>query len=129
MGQLAVNFNNLCFESENSYSNDNDITSILINGATPENILSASRKIREKEKSMFLKLPVDLGSLEKKQPNIFIEDLSQIAETAYSGEEIIAVLESIELAGNEDIILRVLGPFSTLLECVGSNTLFRWLYK
>lgn len=129
MGELTVKLNNFCFEFENSYYKDNDIISIFHNGVTPQNILNASRIIRDKEKSRFLKLPVDFLSSVKVQPKVSIEELPKIAEAVYSGEEFRATLESIDLAGNEEIILRVLGPFSALLQNVDSNTLFKWLYK
>jgi|GEM_PF-2228735 len=130
MGEVAVNLNNFCYEFENSYFNDNDVTSILNNGVTPENILNALRIIKDKEKSKFIKLPMDFQSYIKKVPtNISFEDLPKIAEALYRGEELKAILGSIELARDEDIILRVLGPFSTLLQSLGSNTLFKWLFK
>jgi hypothetical protein len=129
MSEGTKNLNDFCFESENSYYKDNDIIRILNNGITPENILKAARIIREKEKSMFLKLPLDFISQVKVLPRVSIEELPEIAEAVYSGEELEAVLKSIELASNEDIILRVLGPFSALLENVDSNTLFKWLCK
>lgn len=129
MSELAVNLNNFCFKSENSYYKDNEITSILNNGVTPQNILNASRIIRDKEKSRFLKLPVDFISQVKVQPKATIEELPQIAEAVYCWEKLEATLESIELAGKEDVILRVLGSFSALLENVDSNTLFKWLCK
>ena len=129
MSELTVNLNKFCFEFENSYYKDNDIISILQNGVTPQNILNASRIIRDKENSRFLKLPVDFISRVKVQPKVSIEELPKITDAIYSGEELKVTLESIELAGNEDIILRVLGPFSALLQNVDSNTLFKWLYK
>lgn len=129
MGESVVNSNNFCFEFENSYYKDNDIISILHNGVTPENILNTSRLIRDKEKSRFLKLPVNFISQVKTQPKVSIEELPKVAEAVNCREEFKVTLESIELAGNEDIILRVLGPFSALLQNIDSNTLFKWLYK
>ncbi len=129
MGELAANLNNFCFEFENSYCKDTDVISILNSGATPQNILNASRIIRDKEKSRFLKLPVDFISQIKVQPKTSIEELSKIAEAVYCGEEFEATLDSIELADKEETILRVLGPFSALLQNMDSNTLFKWLYK
>lgn len=129
MEELTVNLNNLCFESENPYDNDDDIKEIFRNGITPENILNASRAIRVKEKSRFLKFPVAIASQINVQQAASIKDLQVAAETIYSSEIIRATLESIELVDNDEIILRVLGPFSTLLESIGPDTLFKWLYK
>lgn len=129
MNEPAVNLNNFCFESENSYYKDKDIISILQKGITPQNILNASRIIRYKENSRFLKLPVDFIPQIKIQPKLSIEELPEIAEAVYKGKEFEVNLESIELAGSEDVILRVLGPFSALLQNIDSNTLFKWLYK
>lgn len=129
MNGLALNLNNFCFENENSYYRDDDIISILNDGITPQNILNASRMIRDREKSRFLKLPVNIIPKIEIQSSTSIEELPKIAESVYSGEELRAALESIELAGDEQIILRVLGPFSALMENIDSNTLFKWLYK
>lgn len=129
MSELAVNLNSFCFEFENSYYDDKDILSIFNNGITSQDILIASKIIRDKENSRFLKLPVDFVSQIKIQSKVSIEKLPKIAEAVYNMEALKATLASIELAGNEDVILRVLGPFSTLLQNVDSNTLFKWLYK
>lgn len=129
MNESAVNLNDFCFKFENPYYKDNDILSIFQNDATPQNILNASKIVRDKEKSRFLKLPVNFVSQAKVQQKVSIEELPRIAVAYYCGEQFKAVLKSIELAGNEDIILRVLGPFSALLENIGSNTFFKWLSK
>ncbi|OGO79545.1 MAG: hypothetical protein A2Y23_09775 [Clostridiales bacterium GWB2_37_7] len=129
MNKSAENLNSFCYELENSYYKDNDITSIFQHGVTPQNILNTSRIIRDKEKSRFLKLPVDFISPIKAQTKVSIKELPKIAEAIYCSEDLKAALESIELADNEDIILRVLGPFSALLENVDTNTLFKWLCK
>ncbi len=127
--ESLVDLNRFCYEFEASYYKDKDIISILQMGATPQNLLNASKLIRNKEKSRFLKFPVNLTTQEMVREKANIEDLPKIAEAIYTSEELKSTLESIELAGNEDIVLKVLGPFSSLLERIDSNTLFKWLYK
>lgn len=129
MKKQVENLYDFCYGAENSYYKDKDITDIFHNGITPENILEASRTVKYKEKSMFLRLPVNFISQANARTSKSIEELLEIVESIYKDKEFEAVLESIELSGDEYVILDVLGPFSTLLQNIDSNTLFKWLYK
>lgn len=121
--------NKFCYKYERSYEMDEEIKSIVNNGITSQSMLNAARLIRDREKSRFLKLPVNLTAGLHYQPKVSIAELTQIAEAIYGEQETGLALKSIELAEREEIMLRVLGPFSALMEAVGSNLLFKWLCR
>lgn len=124
----------LCYQYERDFSKDDEVTNILKDGVTSRAMLHASKAIKSKENSRLIKLPLSLN-VETEALSIEgvdysnINDLSFIADIACSSGSLKMVLECIEIAGVEDIMLKVQGPFSCLLSVVGSNTLFKWMGK
>ena len=78
MKKQVENLYDFCYGAENSYYKDKDITDIFHNGITPENILEASRTVKYKEKSMFLRLPVNFISQANARTSKSIEELLEI---------------------------------------------------
>ncbi|MBC7915224.1 MAG: hypothetical protein H7Y07_13985 [Pyrinomonadaceae bacterium] len=134
-----------CASKEIDYSGDQDILSILKNGSTPKSMYQAAKQIQLKKGVCFLELPVSLNAeaeafgaqILHDQKGVIIQDY--IFENIYDLEKLSpldvkecslqTVLECASLAKNDNVILKLMGPFSVLTSLINPMVLFKSMRK
>lgn len=134
-----------CKGEMNDYLSTPEIYEILRHGITPQSLLDTSRLIRDKEGSKFLLLPVGMyteaqafgaetslttnGILIRNYKYQTVSELSNLTSPNFTDSALKTVLDCIELAKNENIILKVSGPFGILSSLIEPMLLYKSLLK